>query len=77
VAGLNLDSAALIMPSLLYKCVKMKLAIVTYGHRTTNIIVTNENDKIREYTIEISQYKYAEAICAIKKNKAMYVGKGL
>ncbi|CRG91089.1 Vacuolar protein sorting-associated protein 3 [Talaromyces islandicus] len=77
VAGLNLDSAALIMPSLLYKCVKMKSTIGIYGHRTTNIIATNETEKIREYATEISQYDYMEAIRAIKKDKAMYAGKGL
>ncbi|CRG88240.1 Proto-oncogene tyrosine-protein kinase ROS [Talaromyces islandicus] len=77
VAGLNLDSAALIMPSLLYKCVKMKSTIGIYGHRTTNIIATNETEKIREYATEISQYEYTEAIRAIKKDKAMYAGKGL
>jgi hypothetical protein len=77
VAGLNLDSAALIMPSLLYKCVKMRSTIGIYGHRTTNIIATNETEKIREYATEISQYEYTEAIRAIKKDKAMYAGKGL
>lgn len=75
--GLNLDGTALIMPSLLYKCVRMKSTIVAYGHRTTDIIATNEPGKIREYTMEISQYEYSEAIRAIKKDKAMYAGKGL